>query len=30
VSQQLRGTVFTPELFDKVVRLADNPLVPKY
>jgi TRAP-type transport system periplasmic protein len=29
VGQQLRGTVFTPALFDKAVRLADNPLVPK-
>jgi TRAP-type C4-dicarboxylate transport system substrate-binding protein len=29
VSTQLRGTVFTPALFDKVVKIADNPLVPK-
>jgi TRAP-type C4-dicarboxylate transport system substrate-binding protein len=29
VAQGLRGTIFTPALFDKVVRLADNPLVPK-
>jgi TRAP-type C4-dicarboxylate transport system substrate-binding protein len=26
VSKQLRGTVFTPALFDKVVAIADNPL----
>ncbi len=26
VSKQLRGTVFTPALFDKVVQIADNPL----
>ncbi|MGH7271292.1 MAG: TRAP transporter substrate-binding protein DctP [Polyangiaceae bacterium] len=26
VSRQLRGTVFTPALFDKVVTIADNPL----
>ena len=26
VSRQLRGTVFTPALFDKVVAIADNPL----
>jgi TRAP-type transport system periplasmic protein len=25
VSKQLRGTVFTPALFDKVVAIADNP-----
>jgi TRAP-type transport system periplasmic protein len=30
VGQQLRGTVFTPALLDKIVKLADNPLVPKY
>jgi len=30
VGRELRGTVFTPALFDKVVKLADNPLVPKY
>jgi TRAP-type C4-dicarboxylate transport system substrate-binding protein len=30
VGAQLRGTVFTPALFDKVVRLAGNPLVPQY
>jgi hypothetical protein len=30
VGQQLRGSVFTPALFDKVVRLAQNPLVPQY
>jgi TRAP-type C4-dicarboxylate transport system substrate-binding protein len=30
VSTQLRGTVFNPSLFDRVVKLADNPLVPKY
>jgi len=29
VARELRGSVFTPALFDKVVRLADNPLVPK-
>jgi len=29
VAREMRGTVFTPALFDKVVRLADNPLVPK-
>jgi TRAP-type C4-dicarboxylate transport system substrate-binding protein len=29
VSTQLRGTVFTPALFDKVVKIADNPLVAK-
>ena len=28
VSQSLRGTVFTPSLFDRVVALAGNPLVP--
>lgn len=26
VSRQLRGTMFTPALFDKVVAIADNPL----
>jgi TRAP-type C4-dicarboxylate transport system substrate-binding protein len=26
VAQELRGSVFTPALFDKVVQLADNPL----
>ncbi|MGH7439770.1 MAG: TRAP transporter substrate-binding protein DctP [Polyangiaceae bacterium] len=26
VSKELRGTVFTPALFDKVVAIADNPL----
>jgi TRAP-type C4-dicarboxylate transport system substrate-binding protein len=30
VGQQLRGSVFTPALFDKVVRLAQNPLVPQH
>ncbi len=30
VGQQLRGSLFTPALFDKVVRLAANPLVPAY
>jgi TRAP-type C4-dicarboxylate transport system substrate-binding protein len=30
VSTQLRGSVFTPSLFDRVVQLAGNPLVPKY
>jgi TRAP-type C4-dicarboxylate transport system substrate-binding protein len=30
VSSQLRGTLFTPALFDKVIKIADNPLVPKY
>ena len=30
VATQLRGTVFTPALFDKVVQIADNPLAPKY
>jgi len=30
VSTDLRGTVFNPALFDRVVKLADNPLVPKY
>ena len=30
VASQLRGTVFTPALFDRVVELAGNPLVPKY
>jgi TRAP-type C4-dicarboxylate transport system substrate-binding protein len=30
VSTELRGTVFNPVLFDRVVKLADNPLVPKY
>ena len=30
VSTQLRGSVFTPSLFDRVVQLAANPLVPKY
>jgi TRAP-type transport system periplasmic protein len=30
VGQELRGTVFTPALFDKVVKLAGNPLVPQY
>jgi TRAP-type C4-dicarboxylate transport system substrate-binding protein len=29
VCRQLRGTVFSAEMFDKVVRLADNPMVPK-
>jgi TRAP-type C4-dicarboxylate transport system substrate-binding protein len=26
----LRGSVFTPSMFDRVVQLAGNPLVPKY
>ena len=26
VANQLRGSVFTPALFDKVVAIADNPL----
>jgi TRAP-type C4-dicarboxylate transport system substrate-binding protein len=30
VSTQLRGSVFTPALFDRVVKLAGNPLVPAY
>jgi TRAP-type C4-dicarboxylate transport system substrate-binding protein len=30
VANQLRGSVFTPALFDRVVQLAGNPLVPKY
>jgi TRAP-type C4-dicarboxylate transport system substrate-binding protein len=30
VSTELRGSVFNPGLFDRVVKLADNPLVPKY
>jgi TRAP-type C4-dicarboxylate transport system substrate-binding protein len=30
VSRELRGTVFSVAMFDKVVRLADNPLVPKF
>ncbi len=30
VTTQLRGSLFTPALFDKVVRIADNPLAPKY
>jgi TRAP-type transport system periplasmic protein len=30
VATQLRGSVFTPALFDRVVELAGNPLVPKY
>ncbi|HEX4447590.1 MAG TPA: TRAP transporter substrate-binding protein DctP [Polyangiaceae bacterium] len=30
VANQLRGSVFTPALFDRVVALAGNPLVPKY
>ncbi len=30
VSRQLRGSVFTPAMFDRVVQLAGNPLVPKY
>jgi hypothetical protein len=30
VGKELRGTVFTPALFDKVVKLAGNPLVPQY
>jgi TRAP-type C4-dicarboxylate transport system substrate-binding protein len=29
VGAQLRGTVFTPALFDRVVQLAENPLVPR-
>jgi TRAP-type C4-dicarboxylate transport system substrate-binding protein len=29
LATQLRGTVFSPVMFDKVVRLADNPLVTK-
>jgi TRAP-type transport system periplasmic protein len=29
VSRELRGTVFSAAMFDKVVRLADNPLAPK-
>jgi TRAP-type C4-dicarboxylate transport system substrate-binding protein len=29
LARQLRGTVFSPVMFDKVVRLADNPLTPK-
>jgi TRAP-type C4-dicarboxylate transport system substrate-binding protein len=29
VCRELRGTVFSAAMFDKVVRLADNPLVPK-
>lgn len=30
VATQLRGSVFNPQLFDRVVQLAGNPLVPKY
>ncbi len=30
VATQLRGSVFTPAMFDRVVQLAGNPLVPKY
>lgn len=30
VAAQLRGSVFTPSMFDRVVQLAGNPLVPKY
>ena len=30
VATQLRGSVFTPSMFDRVVQLAGNPLVPKY
>jgi TRAP-type C4-dicarboxylate transport system substrate-binding protein len=30
VAAQLRGSVFTPAMFDRVVQLAGNPLVPKY
>jgi hypothetical protein len=30
VAAQLRGSVFTPSTFDRVVQLAGNPLVPKY
>jgi TRAP-type C4-dicarboxylate transport system substrate-binding protein len=30
VAGQLRGSVFTPSMFDRVVQLAGNPLVPKY
>jgi TRAP-type C4-dicarboxylate transport system substrate-binding protein len=30
VATQLRGSVFTPTMFDRVVQLAGNPLVPKY
>ena len=30
VATQLRGSVFTPAMFDRIVQLAGNPLVPKY
>jgi TRAP-type transport system periplasmic protein len=30
VATQLRGSVFTPTMFDRIVQLAGNPLVPKY
>jgi TRAP-type C4-dicarboxylate transport system substrate-binding protein len=30
VATQLRGSVFTPAMFDRVVKLAGNPLVPSY
>ena len=30
VAAQLRGSVFTPAMFDRVVALAGNPLVPRY
>ncbi len=30
VAAQLRCSVFTPAMFDRVVQLAGNPLVPKY